>query len=68
MAKEIKFKGKKVYGISKSKEESGIICLSDDFNSVRNALDSRYDVLIEFTATRVFTRDHDLKEIEREIP
>lgn len=65
--KELKYKGEKCYGVARSKEGGKqIICTNIDLETVKRSLDSNFDILVEMTVTRVFTRERDLKEIEIE--
>lgn len=62
-------KGRKTYAITKTTNFgtlSPIICGNDDIKRVISSMDSKWNVLVELTVTRVFTRERDLKEIEIE--
>lgn len=64
---EIKFKDKKFYAVGRDTDSSKLCCLYDDIADTKRALDSRFNVLVELTITRVFTRENEMKEIELDL-
>jgi hypothetical protein len=65
--RQIKHKGRKLYGVSRNEKDAGVVCVHDNIGGAKRALDSTFTVLVEMTITRVFTREQDLKEIELDL-
>ncbi len=66
MSKSKKFKNRKIYAVALP-ETGTIFTPKDTLERAIYDLDSRWSVLLEFTVTRVYTRERELIEIENEI-
>lgn len=61
----MKYKGKKFWGIMNSRGDF-ISSVNDDLNFTKDHMEKDDKVLVELTVTKVFTRETDIQEIEKE--